>query len=221
VRASVIALPLEDAPLDWAALATRRFPIGAKAYMQRREAVLEDHLEKLSEEFAGESHLSYAHAILTVLIRRDLQTDLAFRHFEAMWSSQAEHLLANLSARWLISACDTIMDCSDDEYERAMAAAGSLFFNTIKLYETERYHSDTTPAPKGDVGAPVPLFDGLTTFSVGRGELISAQRERIKALARPDSTAASIVLELLNRADRNDTVFQRFAAQHHHDATRW
>lgn len=219
-----LSLPLSNTAPDWRQLAADRYPPGKPVYMQGREEDLNAHLEKLEQEFPGKAKLDFVHAAHTVLIRRGVQRKLAYRRFREMWSAEGEHLLSELSARWLISACDTLLDCSEDDTERALAAAGSLFFNTIKLYETERFHSDVRPAPKTpDIGAPSPLFDGLTTFSIGRGDMIASQRQRLKALcASANNTHASgILLELLRRADRADTVFRRFAQAHHNEATRW
>jgi hypothetical protein len=74
-----------------------------------------------------------------VLLRRriDLETNLA--RTRMLWRSEAPFLVAKLDSRWLVSACDTIIDHWHEPEERALALAGTLFANTIKLYETERW----------------------------------------------------------------------------------
>jgi hypothetical protein len=169
----------------------------------------------------GEPQLNFYHAILTVLVRRDVMKETALGHFWSMWDAEADCLLHNLSSRWLISACDTIVDYHADSYERAIACLGSTLMNTIKLYETERLCNGDPRSFVGDLSSPKPLFDGMTSFSVGHGDMIQSLRNRTKSVCRPESLASKILTELLNRADRFDTIYRRFAQLHRNDATRW
>jgi hypothetical protein len=214
------ALPLDALLPDWASLRAEFMPAGHKVVLRGRRDCVEQHLEELASEFAGESRIEYHHAYLVVLIRRGMQADRAYSHFKSMWRSEGAHLLSNLSARWLVAACDTITDCDEDSAERAIAACGAVLINTIKLYETERLHSTGGFAPSTDPADVVPLFDGLTSFSIGHGDMIANQRKRLAAMGS-ESLAGRILRELIRRADKADTVFRRFASLHQDDATRW
>lgn len=162
MEAPIFTLPLEAPPSDWLMLLAASMPPGEKVRVAGHIEPVEDHLRALEREFAGDSRLDYYHAALIVLIRRDVQRRLAYEHFESMWRDQTDYL-CNLNLRWLISACDTIMEHAPDVADRTAGAMGSLLANTVKLYETERYFSEVKFAPKSDLRSPVPLFDGLTT----------------------------------------------------------
>jgi len=221
MKAPLITLPLAQTPPDWAALAATQMPAGEKVFLTGRYEPIEHHLSKLEQEFCGDPLLHYHHAALSVLIRRDIQRDLALQQVEAMWRAEPECLL-QLSLRWLISACDTLMEHAPDIADRTAGAMGSFLGNTVKLYETERHFTGKArPLDAEAAAAPVPLFDGLTSFSVGHGDMIFNQRQRFEQLARDGSFAHRIVMEIIARLDGNDTVFKRLAAHHKNGATRW
>jgi len=213
-------LPLkEDAP-DFSVLALEHVPGSARQTVTGHYP-LSEHLLRLEREFAGEPQLALYHAVLIVLIRRDVQRGLAFRHYEALWSQQPDLLLKHLSARWLVAACDTLMDHAADKSERAIAALGSTLVNTVKLYESERRLVREASDDYSSLAHPVDLFDGLTSFSSGRGDMIYNLRARTKAICADNTLASRIVLELVRRMDRPETVYGRFAAVHLKDETRW
>jgi hypothetical protein len=198
-----------------------RVPGDEKRALVGRRPALDDHLAGVRTGFAGDPQIDFYHAALSVLIRRGMETPLAIERFERLWSEQSKHLLASLDSRWLVSACDTLMDWASDPRERAVACIGSTLMNTIKLYETERLGSGTVHIPLRELAHPTPLFDGMTSFSVGWGDMIHNLRKRTAAVCAGDTTAGKIVLELLRRADRADTVYRRLAELHQVEETRW
>lgn len=173
-----------------------------------------EHLAAVQATFAGAPQIDFYHAALTVLIRRGLDMPLAYERFERLWREESVHLLKSLDARWLVSACDTLMDCAPDPTERAIACIGATLMNTIKLYETERLGAGPERAPLLSFVDPLPLFDGMTSFVVGGGDMIHGLRKRAAAVCAGDTIASRIVLELLRRADRADTVYRRLAELH-------
>lgn len=220
MQSALFALPLDASQPDWASLRVERMPPGEKVVLRGKHDSVEVHLEALTREFAGESRIDYHHAYLNVLIRRGMEAERAYRHFKSMWEAEGAHLLSSLNARWLVAACDSIIDCDEDPTERAIAACAGVLINTIKLYETERLHSTGGYAPQSNPAEVVPLFDGLTSFSIGHGDMIANQRKRLAAIGA-ETLAGRILVELICRADRSDTVFRRFASLHTNDATRW
>ncbi|MCX7358006.1 MAG: hypothetical protein NT015_07685 [Alphaproteobacteria bacterium] len=216
---SPIQLPLSLTHPDWAVLAATMMPGGEKVYLTGHRQPVEEHLSALQREFCGEPVLHYYHAAISVLIRRDIHRDLALQQFDGMWRAQTD-CLRNLSLRWLISACDTLMEHAPSLSDRTAGAAGSLAGNIVKLYETERRFSDASSLALNP-RAPEPLFDGPTTFSVGSGDMIFNLRERVDALCGEGGFAHQILATILARLDRNDTVISRFAELHRDDATRW
>lgn len=220
MQSQVLSFPLSSAQPDWGELATTYVEDGEKVLLIGRRESVDQHLLELEWEFRGDPRLHYYHAALSVCIRRDIQRDLALQQFHSMWSEQ-EQCLLRVSLRWLISACDTLMEHGADLSDRTAGALGSVLGNTVKLYETERHFSEATFAPKTNTSSPVPLFDGLTTFSIGYGDMIRNQRQRLADLAHAGGYAHRIVSEIIARLDANDTIFARFAALHEQDATRW
>jgi hypothetical protein len=188
-----------------------------------RRRDLREHLAELEREFAGAPFLDLYHAALVVVIRRRLRVETAYRDFRSLWNVCRQDLLGRLTARWLISACDTIMDHDDDPFERAIACCAVNFLNTIKLYETERLTNSEPRYALSEITSAVPLFDGMTAFLVGKGNMISNLRKRTETICaiKPNALASDLMREIFRRADRADTVYRRLAAEHKIDATRW
>lgn len=182
-----------------------------------------DHLAMLRLEFAGRSELEFYHVALMVLARRHIDPDDTARRIDALWRAEAAFLCARLNSRWLVSACDTFIDVAADPAERALAAAAMLFINTIKLYETERrltgavdIATDTLRPPGGHE-----LFDGLTRFNLGTGNMVANLQQRIQSVTAGATPTAMILAELLRRANTHDTVFRRFRRLHTREDTAW
>lgn len=213
-------VPLSPASPDTEALRRARVP-GQRRPLIGRLIEFDAHLAAVQATFAGESQINFYHAALTVLIRRGVDMPLAYERFEQLWRDHSDHLLESLDARWLVSACDTLMDCARDPTERAIACIGATLMNTIKLYETERLGAGPAQAPLQSFADPLPLFDGMTSFVVGGGDMIHGLRKRTAAVCTGDTIAPRIVLELLRRADRADTVYRRLAELHRVEETRW
>jgi hypothetical protein len=169
----------------------------------------------------GKSELEFHHARTIVLIRRKLEWTQSVNDFWRMWREEDVFLLRNLDSRWLISACDTIVDISNDQEMRAAAAAATLFANTCKLYETERLMKTSLESVDTEKsGDRVELYDGLTAFVVGRGDMVHNLFARVGTL-NDGCVANKILKEVMNRARQNDTVFRRFGDIHEVEHTRW
>lgn len=206
----------------------REIIAGSEAvYSFGRTDNLDEHIDLVRREFAGRSYLEFFHAVLTVLIRRAIDTAVSAELFRSMWAAECAFLTERLDTRWLISACDTIVDLSDNSADVAAAYAGSLFMNTIKLYETEILASGAAAfSNEGrrsyrSIEGRVPLFDGMSAFIIGRGDMIANLYERARRVCRGETPAQIILAELLKRANENNTVFRRFAEAHLNKETIW
>lgn len=143
-------------------------------------------------------------------------------NFRRIWAEEGEFLCSRLDSRWLVSACDTIIDHFEERDEVATAVAGTLFMNTVKLYETERLVQQPARGFEEVLGADrrVTLFDGMAAFLVGRGDMVRNMLDRVTRGA--DSPIASPILkELIRRANTHDTVFKRFRDLHTNPRTLW
>jgi hypothetical protein len=170
---------------------------------------LRDHLEKISGEFSNLSLLTFYHAALIVAVRRNLNITDNLKRFNDLWKTQHRLLLSQLSLRWLVSACDTISDYGN-ESEKAIATAVSFGVNTIKLYETERFILKSEIYNTKKIGEFEVLFDGLTTFKVGKGNMIKNLLRRVDALDS-DSYTTKIFKESVSRVIQGQTVYNRFS----------
>jgi len=187
-----------------------------------RKIDLTNHLEMLKEEYIGKTELEYYHACLIVFIRRNIEINTNLTKFYNLWNSESIFLCNNLSTRWLVSACDTIADHQSNNAESAMAICASLLVNTIKLYETEYLMLDNIVFSKQ---APKPtqyeLFDGITPFAVGKGDMVYNLISRIKNFKDKDLISYRILEELIVRIHTYNTVFKRMAGRHVNTKTNW
>lgn len=198
---------------------TRIVEAGERKNLTGRLPDYQQHIDRLRTEFSGCTELEYHHAVLTVSIRRKLNLEKDRGAFITLWHYEADFLCERLSMRWLVSACDTIADVWLGKAQPALAMAGAMFVNTVKLYETERR---LTGAHRVDQTArPFDLFDGMTSFAVGGGDMIANLYARMSAVAEDEPPAGKIVRELLKRIKAEDTVFRRFLELQAPNAPKW
>jgi hypothetical protein len=187
---------------------------------------LDQHYEALRLEFSGQSELVFEHARLNVLLRRKVTPRETYAQLEKLWTSETEYLLAHLNIRWLVSACDSVADWDPDPVAQATALSVSMLVNTVKMTESERYllnapPRDFDPDRCAHVNAHlVPLFEGLSAFTVGTDDTLRNMRWRIEAQKDRHFTGA-ILLTVFDRLQVNDTVYARFRAHHHRKRTSW
>lgn len=167
-----------------------------------------DHANELRSEFAGRSELLALHAGFVVALRRRLAVDHFLPLYLRLWREEGAFLLSALSLRWLVSACDTLVDHGVTPAQRAVALSGTVLANLVKLAETERRVTPGAPRRKGE-GAE--LFDGLTVFKPG-GDMVRNLFKRIEATAALDDVAGPILQEIAQRLQRADTVVRRLSA---------
>lgn len=220
-KASVIyKRPDFTAAIDFDALKATVISCGHPEVLVGRMDAVDDHLDALFREFSGQPLISFYHAALIVRMRRGEKIGTAFKD---LWAAEGQFLTRNLRLRWLISACDSIID--DDTFdpaERALALAASMLTATVKLYETERLELGSGQQARPYAQANVqPLFDGMTTFSIGYGDLVLNLIKRYRATACTAATAGMILAEVMRRLHAQDTVFSRFLNVHMSDDTRW
>ena len=196
--------------------------------MQTRgsEKTLERHLQNLRNEFIGQPELVFYHAKLIVLIRREFRTRQTFGEFEKLWNEHADFLCQHLNIRWLVSACDTFADHHPNTSIGNLALATSMFVNTIKIYETERFITIAESSAMDQDRVQllqtelVPLFEGLSCFTVGTDDTLRNMRWRLdKVFAQ--HPVGLILKTIYDRFQTNDTAFRRLKNQHRRERTGW
>jgi hypothetical protein len=184
------------------------------------------HCLTLQHEFNGRTRFEFLHAVLIVMIRRRMQLQPALDLFFHMWESETDFLCRHLSLRWLISACDTVCDHPRQPEEATIAIASSMMVNTIKLYETERRMLASTEETSQRIDAicerHFPLFDGLMTFRLKRGDVVKNLVQRIKQAHAIDGRfPARLFFTAADRVLNGDTVFERFRRVHIREESMW
>lgn len=187
---------------------------------------VDQHLENLRREFVGQSELVWHHAKLIVLLRRRVQTAEVFGQFSALWDKEADYLCRHLNLRWLVSATDSFSDYSPDPGVKAQATLVSVLVNTIKIYETERVLAASEPVPLDpdkvhEVQARlIPLFSGLSCFTVGTDDTLRNMRWRLDPLMQ-ERPVGMILKTVFDRLQIEDTAYARLKAMHQRDRTGW
>ena len=205
--------------IPYLALREMRMPGHAPKLAFGRISALDEHLGMLAREFAGASHLEFTLACTIVMLRRGIEVKRNLARFRRIWFWHARFLCSRLNSRWLISAADTLVDFPRNRTEQATAMAAVLLGSTVKLYETERRLTDSEamgasrpPLPRSDPNQPpVELFDGLTAFQVGCGDLITNLNTRLTLFCsgRRRNTATRILDELMHRMRTHDSIYAR------------
>jgi hypothetical protein len=211
---------LSEEDLDALAEQKIHIPDGGK-YDIKRQKKLADHLSNILVEFHGKTLLEFLVVVLIVHIRRHIDAYQCFNKLEIVIVNHQEKIVKGLSSRWLVSIADTFIDYSEKYSVVSDCRACTILVNTVKLYETERLitgdqsiEAFTTP------DRPRPLFDGLTSFQVGRGDMVFNLMKRIYP-HQPRQWSEYLLQELLRRMVKEATVFQRFAEMHYRTKTDW
>lgn len=192
------------------------------SYSFGRKHDIVQHNLMLEKEFAGRTQLELFHAQTIVSIRRKIELSPCLKNFKFMWMEESEFLCNNLDSRWLVAACDTIIDHFECPVDVGFASGAILFANTMKLYETERIALgiQNKKLPASEKNNRVPLFDGMSGFQVGRGEMIDNMLTRISTI-KVESISLEIMRELIRRANKYDTIYRRLLDSHVNENTSW
>ncbi len=184
-------------------LAQQRISATGRGPARGRQDDLEAHVEGLRPQFEGASELCLHHARLCVKARRGLDPAATIEEFRYLWRTRADHLATSLDSRWLIAAADTFADYGTPP-QRAMGCMISGFFNAFKLTESEWLALGGRPAADALTVAadpePTPLWDGMESFRIQRGDMLRNLLERMERICADDPALGRIQRTLLERA---------------------
>lgn len=173
---------------------------------------LATHFRHLSQEFDGESELSFYHAVVIILLRRGDDTTSNFERFEQLWQTQADYLLQTLSIRWLVSACDTFVDYCDNPLRQAILMNGVSVVNTLKVYETTLDLHASQPMPVAEniqqhYAKHQQLYDGLTYFRAGTDDSLYQMLRRYANFESHDPFAYHLLMTIFRRLEAQPSGF--------------
>lgn len=217
---------LDANEIDLEAMKTQVIDMGSSVLSRGSAKDIVSHHDTLRKEFSGQSELAFYHAMLIVLIRREVNLANSFSRFEALWHEHGDWLLKHLNIRWLVSACDTFADHSSDSVQRSLALATSVLANTVKAYETENVLShhekvfyDPQVVSKVQTEA-IALFEGMSCFTIGTDDTLRNMVWRMKDIA-PNYAAGRILLEVFNRLTTLPTALGRMRQAHTRSRTQF
>lgn len=169
-------------------------------------------LRELSEEFDGLPELMLLHGLLIAHLRRRAAPDHTAALFLRLWAEESEWLLTRLDPRWLVSAITTFGDHGATEVQRRVGQSLSVMFGLMKLYETERLYSGTTPdqAHPWAKQPKAPLAFQMDAYALGSGGLDVNMLGRLWQDAQTDPVLAPLAQHLLGLMITDErTVFRR------------
>ncbi|MFI0397118.1 hypothetical protein [Paracoccus jiaweipingae] len=203
------ALPQAD--VDLSVFARDIIPGDPAPTWAGRTRNLISHFRALEPEFAARPRLGHLLACTIVVLRRDPQQPQAQALFHRITAEHGADAAQGINLRWLASVCDTLMDIGTTPEDRALAMTGSVTANLVKLAETERrVFAPRIPwPPQASFRQGGPLFDGMISYWIGKGEMIDNLLNRIERVTTTDSPAAPFVIEVFNRLFENDTTLSR------------
>lgn len=198
--------------VDLKALIAQRVPEGETLARPASSHAVKRH--EIRSEMAGFSELAALNALLISHLRKKRFPRTARRLFLRIWTEEADHLLQELPARWLISSVITFGDHGWTESQRRVGLAMNVFFSLTKLYEFERLFSGLSPdrahPARRAPGVALPL--DMPGFSLLSGGLDVNLLAPLWEMAQADEVAGRIavrLLEMLNDDPR--TLFRRLA----------
>jgi hypothetical protein len=152
----------------------------------------------------------YYNIALNVALRRGINIQTTWKSFATLWRDYGTELLNELSLRWLVSNADSLVDYGESATQKAVAMLAVGLANTIKLVETERRLTDTVNEVfVTDMLKDNRLFDQMTVFNVGSGDLMVNMWKRFEETSKLDALSGSILLEVLKRLTTYDTTYSR------------
>lgn len=197
---------------------------------ERKSTDLENHLNNLKYKSLGESELCFYHNTLIILMRRKYKIDKTFAEFERLWEAESDYLLTHLSLRWIVSACDTFIDHSNNTHRAAILMNVVTLMNTLRTYETKNFLQLSTNAEsmpllteKTDMlyAGDLPLYDGLTYFRIGTDDSLRNMRKRYNKFQKVDKLATSVLLAVFEKLQNNDSAFATLRQLHRDDWSKW
>lgn len=197
--AALIA-PLLDTPLQtlWDT------PVEPPATRPERCDTAAEKLADVAEGFIGQPMILAIHALTIAAARRNDPPDAARRLFLRIWRDCPHEMIDALDTRWKLSALQTFALWGDTEAARRGGATLTVFFQMLKLTETERLYAGFGPERTfritGAASDPLPLE--LQRYSMRRGDLDRNMLGQLWLDAEADPTLRPLACHLLNALNR-------------------
>lgn len=174
------------------------------------------HLQELQHEFLETPEICFKLISCIVYIRRNINQKEQLILFNHLLIEHKKECLYHLSTRWLVSICDTLAD-HGSAVEKANAMIVSTFVNLIKLSDTYVNLLEVPAISKANLQqqkAGIPLWDGLTEFSVKDGDMMRNLFNRIENSVSEAPLIQDIWHEILRKIKSNHCLVSNIAELH-------
>lgn len=208
----------QDWPSAMAAPRTRDpaapFPVACRPDLQALKPDTEKPAHDLSQ-----SEMLPGLLALTVYLRRGVGAVTAFRCLQQLVGDSLDITVKALDTRWLISICDSYAD-NGNSIECRNALLISTFLTWERIAATYiRWATGNSTTLKTSKPIPAknePLWDGLITIHLRRGDTLNNLLMRYARLLEETPALLAIWRELIKRIRSNDSVLAALEAAHHH-----
>lgn len=168
--------------------------------------------QNIRAEFPNRPKLLALHGLVIVASRRRNPPEIASTLFQQIWRDHSKVLLEQLDTRWKLSALQTFRDLGENEVQRRCAGELMVFFNMMKLYETERLFGGVPSSEAYDFQrrAPAKLPLNLTPYSIRHGDLDRTLLGMLWLAAEQDPVLEPLACHLLTAINRDRlNIFRR------------
>jgi hypothetical protein len=169
--------------------------------------------ENLRHRFKGTPEIFHLNAFCIGVLRRTPKQEPLRSVFLNIWSEQRDFMIANLDSRWLLSSLVTFETLGENEAQRATASLSAVFFNMMRLYETEHALSlqpPDTPRYFWKKANFDPFFMGLTPVALRVGDSDTNILKVLLRGAKNDPITGAMLDELLHRMNNDkNNIFHR------------
>jgi len=156
---------------------------------------------------------------ITLYLRRGLRPEASFRCLRQLVEGELAAVLRQLDSRWLVSICDSYADHGDP-----VSSRNALLISTFVTWERlAATHALWDRPDRGTLrveGPPpadnLPLWDGLLTVHLRRGDTVNNLLVRSGRLLADTPHLLAIWRELLSRIRSHDTLLAALDRPHGH-----
>ncbi len=176
--------------------------------------------EALRHKFKDTPEIFYLNAFCIGILRRAPKQEPVRSLFLNIWSEQRDFMIANLDSRWLLSSLVTFETLGKNEAQRTTASLSAVFFNMMRLYETEHALS-LQPADKPRYfwkRANLEHFVmGFSPFAIRIGDTDTNILKVLLRSGQKDPITGAMLDELLHRLNNDKSnIFHRIGVLQAH-----
>jgi hypothetical protein len=154
---------------------------------------------------------------LIPLLRKNKYAKDLWVEFRDLIKDHLEEICRDLDTRWLVSVCDTYVDCGDEIYSRnAMMVVQLVNFEKLwatylLMHDVKENQDKIQQLKKNKV---IPLWDGMYSFNINHGDMTNNLFYRIETLMKATPEIEAIYREVKNRIEKRGTVLSRLNEYH-------